>query len=249
MNCIIPFTKDIKFNTNISEIVSISLEHEYTANPEEILGNFIITGEYKTHEVSVNKERFEHVVPFSVNLTTKIDPDTVDFAIEDFTYELIDKDTLKVNIEYSINALEVREEEIFEPVEEERETFDEILDSIDEELEQRKEDEVLEDPVIESVEPEEIEETREDNEMNTLVEESITNEEKTIGEEEQTAILETVNPAEETFVTYHIHVMTETDTIESVCIKYNTTQNLLGEYNDLSTVAIGDKIIIPDINE
>ena len=138
---------------------------------------------------------------------------------------------------------------VFEPVEEERETFDEILDSIDEELEQRKEDEVLEDPVIESVEPEEIEETREDNEMNTLVEESITNEEKAIGEEEQTAILETVNPAEETFVTYHIHVMTETDTIESVCIKYNTTQNLLGEYNDLSTVAIGDKIIIPDINE
>ena len=243
MNCIIPFTKNIKFNTNISEIVSISLEHEYTANPEEILGNFIITGEYKTHEVSVNKERFEHVVPFSVNLTTKIDPDTVDFAIEDFTYELIDKDTLKVNIEYSINALEVREEEIFEPVEEERETFDEILDSIDEELEQRKEDEVLEDPVIESVEPEEIEETREDNEMNTLIEE------KKITEEEQEAILESVNPAEETFVTYHIHVMSEIDTIESVCTKYNTTQSLLGEYNDLSTVAIGDKIIIPDINE
>ena len=43
--------------------------------------------------------------------------------------------------------------------------------------------------------------------------------------------------------------MSEIDTIESVCTKYNTTQSLLGEYNDLSTVAIGDKIIIPDINE
>lgn len=238
MNCIIPFTKDIKFNTNISEIVSISLEHEYTANPEEILGNFIITGEYKTHEVSVNKERFEHVLPFSVNLTTKIDTDSVDFAIEDFTYEIVDKDTLKVNIEYSINALELKEEEVFEPVPEERESFEEILDSIDEEIEQENEELVLEPEKIE-----ENEETREDNEMNTLIEE------KKITEEEQEAILDVVNPAEETFVTYHIHVMSEIDTIESVCTKYNTTQSLLGEYNDLSTVAIGDKIIIPDINE
>lgn len=238
MNCIIPFTKDIKFNTNISEIVSISLEHEYTANPGEILGNFIITGEYKTHEVSVNKERFEHVLPFSVNLTTKIDTDSVDFAIEDFTYEIVDKDTLKVNIEYSINALELKEEEVFEPVPEERESFEEILDSIDEEIEQENEELVLEPEKIE-----ENEETREDNEMNTLIEE------KKITEEEQEAILESVNPAEETFVTYHIHVMSEIDTIESVCTKYNTTQSLLGEYNDLSTVAIGDKIIIPDINE
>ena len=224
MNCIIPFTKDIKFNTNISEIVSISLEHEYTANPEEILGNFIITGEYKTHEVSVNKERFEHVLPFSVNLTTKIDTDSVDFAIEDFTYEIVDKDTLKVNIEYSINALELKEEEVFEPVPEERESFEEILDSIDEEIEQENEELVLEPEKIE-----ENEETREDNEMNTLIEEK--------------------KITEETFVTYHIHVMSEIDTIESVCTKYNTTQSLLGEYNDLSTVAIGDKIIIPDINE
>ena len=238
MNCIIPFTKDIKFNTNISEIVSISLEHEYTANPEEILGNFIITGEYKTHEVSVNKERFEHVLPFSVNLTTKIDTDSVDFAIEDFTYEIVDKDTLKVNIEYSINALELKEEEVFEPVPEERESFEEILDSIDEEIEQENEELFLEQEKIEKNE-----ETREDNEMNTLIEE------KKITEEEQEAILESVNPAEETFVTYHIHVMSEIDTIESVCAKYNTTQSLLGEYNDLSTVAIGDKIIIPDINE
>ena len=40
MNCIIPFTKDIKFKTSISEILSISLEHDYTLNDNDLLGNF-----------------------------------------------------------------------------------------------------------------------------------------------------------------------------------------------------------------
>ena len=245
MNCIIPFTKDIKFNTNICEILSISLENEYTVNDNEILGNFIVSGDYKSHEVSVNKEHFEHVLPFSVNLTTRIDADSIDFAIEDFTYEIIDKNILKVNIEYSINALELKEEEkIFEPVEE-RDTLDTILDSISEELEEPKLEE---------------ERKEDDDQMDTLVEEKKTlEEEKTetyeetrddkISPEEENAILESVNPNEDTFVTYHIHVMSETDTIETICAKYNTTQNLLGEYNDLSTIAIGDKLIIPDSNE
>ena len=245
MNCIIPFTKDIKFNTNICEILSISLENEYTVNDNEILGNFIVSGDYKSHEVSVNKEHFEHVLPFSVNLTTRIDADSIDFAIEDFTYEIIDKNILKVNIEYSINALELKEEEkIFEPVEE-RDTLDTILDSISEELEEPKLEE---------------ERKEDDDQMDTLVEEKKTLEEEKmetyeetrddkISPEEENAILESVNPSEDTFVTYHIHVMMETDTIETICAKYNTTQNLLGEYNDLSTIAIGDKLIIPDSNE
>ena len=169
MNCIIPFTKDIKFNTSISEILSISLEHEYTVNDEEILGNFIVTGEYKTHEVSINKEKFEYVLPFSVNITKKIDADSVDFAIEDFTYEIVGKDTLKVNIEYSIKALELPEEEVFEPVEETRETFEEILDSIDEEIEDQKKEEDNVDTLVSDEREEVGEETSAVNEITTNV--------------------------------------------------------------------------------
>ena len=69
MNCIIPYTKEIPFNSKIKEITSISLEHEMSINEGEILGNFIISGEYKAHELSVNKESFEHVLPFSIDLT------------------------------------------------------------------------------------------------------------------------------------------------------------------------------------
>ena len=139
MNCIIPFTKDIKFKTNIAEILSISLEHDYTANPEEILGNFTVSGDYKSHEISVNKEPFEYVLPFSVSMTNKIDTNSVDFAIEDFTYEVIDNDTLRVNIEYSINAPEIKEEEKDLFIEVEEPTLDNILDEIEETNETREE--------------------------------------------------------------------------------------------------------------
>ena len=74
-------------------------------------------------------------------------------------------------------------------------------------------------------------------------------EEREVGEEEKNTIIDSINDADDAFVTYHIHIMKETDTIDTVCTKYNTTSSILSEYNDLSTVAIGDKLIIPDINE
>lgn len=249
MNCIIPFTKNIKFNTNISEIVSISLENEYTVNDNEILGNFIVSGDYKSHEVSVNKEHFEQVLPFSVNLTTRIDTESVDFAIEDFTYEIIDNDTLKVNIEYSINAIEAREEDVFEPVAEESVSLDDILDSLDSEIDERKESETLEE--TEPTEPNDFEETKESEEETVdteVIDKPTEVRDNELTEQEQNTVIDSISK-EDSFVTYHIHVMQEVDTLESVCAKYNTTASILGEYNDLSTIAIGDKLIIPEINE
>lgn len=216
MNCIIPFTKDVKFKSNIAEILSVSLEHDYTANETEVLGNFTISGEYKVHEVSVNKEHFEYVLPFSVNMTNKIDTNSVNFEVQDFTYEVIDNDTLRVNIEYSINADEVKgEEPLFKQVEEP--TLDNLLDEIDREVEEEPKEEI--------------------------------NEERDISDEAKDTILNNINDSDDVYVTYHIHEMKETDTVESICLKYNTSDAILGEYNDLSTLTLGDKIIIPEINE
>lgn len=236
MNLIIPFTKDIKFNSSIAEITSISLEHDYTVNDGEILGNFIVSGDYKSHELSVNKEHFEYVLPFSVELTTRIDRNSVDFSIEDFTYEIKNNDTLEVRIEYSVNALEekketkeevVEEEPLFERVEEDV-TLEDMLDTIDEDIR----------------DDEEAEETDKEDTMETEV-----IEQRDVTEDDKKTIIDSINDADDAFVTYHIHIMKETDTIDTVCTKYNTTSNILSEYNDLSTVAIGDKLIIPDINE
>ena len=43
--------------------------------------------------------------------------------------------------------------------------------------------------------------------------------------------------------------MQSNDTIDSICAKYNTNTSILEEYNDISKVSVGDKIIIPEINE
>ena len=133
MKSVVPFTKDILFKSKIAEITSISLEHELDVKEDSVTGNFIISGDYKSHEVSVNKEEFLYKLPFSVELTENIDLNTFNFEILDFYYDVIDNDTLRINIEFEVKAekkeekieeREVKQEEIFTPVEEEIESIE-----------------------------------------------------------------------------------------------------------------------------
>ena len=47
------------------------------------------------------------------------------------------------------------------------------------------------------------------------------------------------------YVTYKVHIYRENDDINEIIKKYNTTKEELEEYNDLSNLIIGNKIIIP----
>lgn len=227
MNCIIPFTKDIKFKTSISEILSISLEHDYTLNDNDLLGNFLITGEYKAHEVSINKEKFEYSLPFSVALTNRIDPDSLDFNIEDFTYDILDNNTLRVEIEYSLKAKEMEENNNLEREDIKNEEVEKLMEELPQEDEENRE---------------EVSKKENNDKEDLEVARDISNEEKDV-------ILNNINSNDNSFVTYHIHVLKENETIETICTMYNTSNNILSEYNDLNNISIGDKIIIPDIDE
>jgi len=254
----IPFESAIEFKTRISEITKMSLEHDFNVNDRVVLGNFYVSGEYKIHEVSINKESFNYTLPFTVELREDIKNDTVEFNIEDFSYEVIKDNTLKVNIEYSLQA-EV-EEELFERVNEEE--LESELAYIDEFLSEAPNDKVKNDICDVSENPEEVCERQkeinleisledaEKTKEEVMVEEELEELEKErITKEEEKTIMETIKNSDDTFVTYHIHIVKESESMESICAKYNVSSSLISEYNNIDSMTIGDKILIPKIDE
>ena len=95
--------KELLFKNNIKDITSISLDNDYKINKQQITGNFIINGEYKIHEISINKEKFNFKIPYSYDINNDIDTSTVKVDITNFTYDY-KKDELLVNIEYKITG-------------------------------------------------------------------------------------------------------------------------------------------------
>jgi len=253
----IPFESELSFKTNISEITKMSLEHDFNVNDEVVLGNFYINGEYKSHEVSVNTDVFNFTLPFSVDYRSDIDKDSLEFNIEDFTYEIINKNTLKVNIEYSLKG-EIKEDELFERVnEDELESELAFIDDfIENDYETEKEEVITECEPVESILKEVRIVEKDDNivqkeelqeQIEPLKEEQ--KEEVRLTEKEEKTIMETIKSSDDTFVTYHIHIMKENETIESISMLYGTNNNNLSEYNNLDNLSVGDKILIPKIDE
>lgn len=58
-------------------------------------------------------------------------------------------------------------------------------------------------------------------------------------------IFETFDASKETYVTYHVHIVREDDTVESICQKYEINKEELSYYNDITTIKMGDKLIVP----
>ena len=60
-------------------------------------------------------------------------------------------------------------------------------------------------------------------------------------------VVEDIINVEETeeYVTYHIHIVRDGDTIDSVLEKYKVSSELLALYNNLNDIKIGDKLLIP----
>ena len=106
MKQLIPFKKDIIFKTKISEITSISLEHSLELDDDMVSGDFIISGDYKMTEASLNREDFNYKLPFDIALDSRYDTSNLKIEIDDFYYEIINDDVLRVNIEVSLDGLE-----------------------------------------------------------------------------------------------------------------------------------------------
>lgn len=237
----IPFESTIEFKTNISEITKMSLEQDYNLSGSSVLGNFYISGEYKTHEVSVNKEPFKYTLPFTVEISDRIKEDSLEFNIEDFSYEVVDNNKLKINIEYSLageEREELEEEDLFERVnEDELETelniIDDFLDKEDGASDEKEETfkDNLEELLDKSEEKKEVEE------------------DERLTKDEEKTIMETIKQSDDTFVTYHVHIVKESESFESISTIYGVPSSLVKEYNNMESLTVGDKVLIPKADE
>lgn len=243
---IIPYKKEISFGSKIAEITSMSLEHEIDLNPDEVHGNFIISGDYKSHEVSVNREPFLYKLPFSIELTDRIDLDSFQFEITDFSYDIVNDDTIEVDISFSIEAEEISEEE--------EECVEESVDPDIQENNELETDRFIETPEeeIELAQILELDESKEEPRQETMQGESMITKAETVKEnmkESEETIIQNVNPMDESYATYHIHIVKQGETVETICTMYHSNLNLLSDYNDMSEITVGDKIIIPKEDE
>src|SRR5574344_978520 len=221
MKSIIPYEHEIKFDTKIAEITSISLEHEDKINDEEIAGDFIVSGEYKVHSISVNRESFKYRLPFSIELSDKMIRDSIKYDITDFTYDIKNSDTLLVKIEVSLEADEIEEE-----IEGEKTSNEATTMPL---------------PVMDNIK------TIDDN-INRDVEQIVNDKDDSTGNTEN-IIMENVGSTSKTYITYHVHLVKETYTLESICATYKVNKELINEYNNDLKLTPGLKLLIPEIKD
>ena len=246
--------KELKFTSNVAEITSISLEEKHEIENKKLKGNFIVSGDYRIHEISINKEKFNFKIPFEHNIKNDIDPETIDLEITDFIYDT-DNDSLYATINYDLTGerkdiLLFDDEENLEEFLKSREVeiiMDDTIEKIDEAIinqeEKSKIEENKEDKQKEILElPKEIKETS--NEIKSVEEVQARNMEET-----KQQLLNSVNLSDDNYITYQIHIVKSEDTTESILMKYNITIDELKEYNDFNVLQLGDKLIIPSYNE
>ena len=210
--------KEFLFKSSIYEITSISIEDNHDINGSKIEGEFIISGDYRLHEISINKEDFCFKLPYTHELPSNINLDTVELEITDFNYEFNNNDELKVHVEYILTA-----EEGIKLFESEAE-LNKFLDNNDAEIIDLKENTRAQNEVL-------LPETKEEVETPSKIDENM--------------ILGSINE-EEKYVKYHIHTVTMNDSIESITKEYNISLNTLKKYNTFENLELNMKLLIPD---
>lgn len=256
MKQIIPFVKDISFNTDISEITSIALEHNLQMeNADSIVGNFTISGKYKINDISVNEEVFEKEILFDITLDDKYDASKVKIDIDNFYYEIINDEYLRVHIDVLVqNLVYVKKEvKMIDEVEKPELVIPDVPTAEDKKNEERSDDLVENEKEIIKINEEREKENILEEKNSENSKENIEISENDIIEENRENIASNISASflneTEKYVTYKVHIIRENETIYDIKEKYGIDKEELEKYNSLDNIVIGSKIIIPTNNE
>ena len=226
----IPFKKDITFKTKIGELTAISLDNDLTLKGEDlIVGNFYISGNYKMLEGSISEEEYSYKIPCEIAISDEYDTYNATIDIDDFYYEIINDEILRVNITVILDNLEKKEEFL------KKEARSEEIEVLTDESKEETEKKVFEDEINLSI----------DNEFKEEILEKPNNDRVMSFYETK----EKVKKQTDTFLTYKVYIFKEADTIESILEKYNITKEDLSDYNNLEEIKAGSKLVIPSSND
>ena len=253
MKKIVPFNNILEFNTDVCEITSISLEHKLDVSDDMISGVFYITGEYKITDGQLERDKFSFELPFDIALGNSYDRDTLVIDIDDFRYDIVDNNKLKVNIDLYIDGKEVvidedkdKDEDLNSSNLEKAETSEEleITDNVLRE-DEKTSDEIIEPMIIPSKEKislldEMLDENKEKIEMKDNIDIDNNNE----NNNENVNIFNSFEN-EEKYVTYRVYKVIDGDTVDKIIEKYNVSKEELEKYNNIADIKIGDNLIIP----
>lgn len=116
MNKIIPFNKEIKFDDNIGEIINIALDDNLKFKDNQTInGELVIKGSHKYGDI---EEDFSYPIPTIISVDNKYDTSEAKIVIDDFYYEIINDNTLKVKIDLILENLSFKENKQEKVVEE-----------------------------------------------------------------------------------------------------------------------------------
>lgn len=237
MKQIIPFIKEIEFEDGLGSIVSISLEHESFMDGNEINGNFFVYGEYKKKLDSSEVFEFREKIPFNLLMPDNLIQDTVSVDIDDFTYELCDGNKIKVCIDLSLlgEEIKIRDKDEVRELNEIYEIY-EIDNNIDVDIDNDVNISNVTNNIQDYIK----------NDVNNYVDQDVVINDNDVNiSSEVESNLEVSEVGE--YVIYHIHTVNEGDTLESIINKYDTNIDILKEYNDVSKLDVGTKLVIPEV--
>lgn len=230
MKQIIPFQKELIFKTKVCEVTSISLEHSIKKQTDDsIIGTFLVSGDYKMTEGSINREKFSFEIPFEISLEKKYIDNSVKMDIDNFYYEIINGEILKVNIDVYIVGDEIINNEISKSVNDEVDNYLAV-------------DVVNDERAMEEVD------NGDDFSSSSIKYEDTLKIDELNDSSSNINFFNNIDSGD-TYVTYFVYVVKENDTLDDILKRFNVKREELEEYNDLSNIHDKVKLIIPSHNE